>query len=232
MERQKRLSPPKPTIKTTWGKPQYNAIKGKVQRIETSRGCPNNCPYCYEPTELEVYGIPRIKKNVVEILDMNFLYQPHIIERIRALEAIRVNGQVVTYKEVCGFDYRLLTPEIARELKKARFKAIKIAWDYGLKDQKKIKQAIDILREAGYRTGKHSDISVFMLVNWKISYEECVRKLDLLKIWGALVCDCCYNGGYSIAVPEYWTAQQIKNFRAACRFHNKIVNFRIDPEAL
>jgi len=219
--------PTKPIPNTTWGKPQYIKVIGNRQRIELSRGCPHNCPFCYEPTELEVFPIPRIVRNYVEILDMNFLYQPNIIERIHQLGEIRVNDKVVYYEAVCGFDFRLLTQEIANALKKARFIKPRMAWDWFLKDQYKIKDAINMLLKAGY---KRRDISLFMIVNWKIPKEECERKLDLMKVWNIKVCDCCYDGGYRYAIPEHWTKQELIEFRAKCRKHNQLVNFGIDPE--
>ena len=44
---------------------------------------------------------------------------------------------------VCGFDYRLLTQEIADALKKSRFVKIRIAWDWYYQDQLKIKEALN-----------------------------------------------------------------------------------------
>lgn len=214
-------------IYTTWGKPPYNKVKGDRQRIETHRGCPNNCPYCFEPTEVEVYPIPNLERNYVEILDMNFLYQPEIIKRIGELAEKRVGGRVVYYEEVCGFDHRLMTQEIANELKKARFVRPRIAWDGGATDQFKIKDCIDKLMKAGY---KRKEIMCFMIVNWNITKRVCDRKLDLLKIWNVKVCDCCFDGGYKHAAPKRWTFDELKEFRAKCRKHNQIVNFGIDPE--
>jgi len=218
------------TSGVTYGKSQYNMIIDDIQRIELSRGCPHDCPYCYEPTLMEQFPIPAITRNHVEILDMNFLYQPNILDRIKELGMYRVKEKKVYYEAVCGFDYRLLTEDIALALKGSGFVNIRLAWDWFMKDQYKIKDAIDLLRSAGYKTGKKSEISLFMIVNYKIPYEECCKKLDLMKVWNVLVCDCCYDGGYNIAVPEYWSGEQIKLFRAKCRKHNQLINFGIDPE--
>ncbi len=215
-------------LKTTYNRPQYNKIVGDQQRIETSRGCPNKCAYCYEPTKIELFKIPKIKRNKVQILDMNFLYgQPDILQRIKELGGIRVNNKVVYYEEVCGFDYRLMTEEIANELKKSRFKKIRIAWDMGLQEQYKIKDCIKLLIKAGYRA---KEISVFIIVNWIIPIKDCEKKLDLLKVWNVKVNDCCYDGGYKKATPMCWDIIEIKAFRASCRKHNQLVNFGIDPE--
>ena len=89
----------KPIPNTTYGKPQYNVVKGDKQRIELSRGCPNNCPYCFEDyakkrSDSIVFKIPKIEKNYVEILDMNFLWQPDIVDRIKELGSKKVEKQV------------------------------------------------------------------------------------------------------------------------------------------
>jgi len=223
------------TVGKTYGKPQYNKIKNNRQRIELSRGCPHGCPYCFEAKyhlapkikDVVVFPIPKIKKNYIEILDMNFLWQPNILERIKELGNIKVNDKIVYYEEICGFDFRLITEEIAVALKKARFKKIRLAWDWFLKHQYKLKDTINCLLKAGYKT---RDISCFMIINYKIPYEECLLKLDILKVWNIKVCDCCYDGGYKYAISEFWAEFQIKDFRKKCRKHNQLINFGIDPE--
>jgi hypothetical protein len=211
-------------------KEQINSILEDKQCIKLSEGCPWGCPYCFEDNKLVVFPIPEIKKGFVEIWDMNFLWQPDILKRIKELGKVRCNETVIHYEVVCGLDYRLLTPEIAHALKKSRFQSPRIAWDWYYKDQYKIFDAINLLKSAGYRTGKNTQISCFMIANWKISYEECLKKLVLLNRWGIKVCDCCWDGGYTIAVPAYWTRNQIDDFREKCRRQNNIVNFGIDPE--
>lgn len=226
-----------PIPDTTYGKPQYDAVKGDRQRIELSRGCPHGCEYCYEtkyayaPTmeEVKQFPIPEIRKNYVEILDMNFLWQPDVKDRIRKLGEIKVDGKVVHYEEICGFDYRFLNQEICDLLKEARFVKPRIAWDGRIENQFKIKDTVDQLKNAGYSS---EEIVVFMITNHDIGFEECIRKLDLLKVWSVKVCDCHFDGGYVYARknPRTWTSKEMKKFRRKCRKHNQIVNFKIDPE--
>jgi len=226
---QDRLDKKKPFFGTTYDKPQYNAIKGEIQRIELHRGCPwaDEHDYCYEPKIYEDFPIPELVKNKVQILDMNFLARKDALEILRKLEEKKVDGKVIKFEMVCGFDFRLLTEDIVKQIKKARFVRPRIAWDGPLSDQYKIKDAINMFLSAGY---DKNELMLFMIVNWRISYEECLRKLDLMKVWGVKVCDCCYDGGYKYAQPEHWTAEEIKSIRVKCRKHNQLVLFGIDPQ--
>ena len=158
---------------------------------------------------------------------MNFLCRKYLIETINGLGKIIVNGKVVYYEAVCGFDYRFLTVNITEALKEARFVKPRLAWDDAFSEQCKIKDAINKLVKAGYN---RKDIMLFMIVNWRIPREDCERKLDLMKVWNVKVCDCCYDGGYKYATPDYWMGKDLKEFRARCRKHNQLVNFGIDPE--
>ncbi len=209
---------------TTYGKPQYIRIKGDVQRIELHRGCPWGHEYCYEPQENIDFPIPKIERNYVQVLDMNPLMRADLLETLEQLSKIRVKGRVVHYEAVCGFDFRVLTLETIRALKKARFRRIRLAWDGPLSDQYKIKDAIGLFLKGGFR---REDLMFFMIVNWRIPFEDCLRKLDFLKVWRVKVCDCCFDAGYRYAVPEFWTSEQLTRIRALCRSHNLLVNFGI-----
>lgn len=217
---------PKTKVNYCYG--SYNVIKRDRQWIRLSQGCPHNCPYCYEPQEYEIYNIPKIEKNKVGIIDMNLLCKPKALEVIRSLPIS--NGNIIYYDFICGIDYRFLTKEIAVELKKHHVKRIRLAWDWFYKDQFKILDAIKILLSIGY---KSKDIMIFMICNWEISYSECLKKLDLCKVWNVLVADCYYDNQTKIFknfIPIHWTTEQAHDFRSRVRKHNQLVNFGIDPE--
>ena len=243
MNQQSRLAPA-PTrynrperlkFRTTYGpnydNPQYVAVKTikgkKIQRIELHRGCPWGHEYCYEPQLNTDYDVPEIVSTHVQILDMNPLRHSRLMEILQQLSEKQVNGKVVYYEAVCGFDFRFMTQEIANAIKKARFRKVRLAWDGSFKDQYKLLDALMMLLKAGY---SRKEISFFMIVNWRISKKECDRKLDLMKVWGIKVCDCCFDAGYRWHIPEFWTEDEIVEFRAKCRKHNQLVNFGIDPE--
>lgn len=207
----------------------YNKFDDKEQWIRLTEGCPNNCPFCYEPKEQKVFKIPDIIRNDVKIIDMNLLCKTKALSILQELTLKRVDNKVVYYSLVCGVDWRFLTPELAAALKAARIKKIRIAWDFGFNHQKQIKKAIQMLRKAGYKGPQ--DLMVFMVCNWKIPFETNLRKLDLLKVWNCQVSDCWFDNQVSPNIKAlYWVEEQIKEFRRKCRKHNHLVAYGIDPE--
>ena len=210
----------------------YNKYDDKEQWIRLSEGCPNNCEYCRETKECGIepiyFDIPEIIRNKVKILDMNLMYKDRAIEILNKLGNLKVNGKVCYYELVCGIDWRFMTQDKANALKQNRFVDVRFAWDHTLQHQLKIKDCLNMLLKAGY---KAKDLSCFIVCDWKISYEDCLRKLDLLKIWNVQVSDCWFDNVVSPNFQlNYWTLEQCKDFRKKCRKHNQMVIFGIDPE--
>jgi len=209
----------------------YNEVRGDQQQIRLSEGCPNKCPYCresWENPELKVYEIPEIVRNKVRISDMNLLCQKDSLEIIKELGRRKVNGKVIYYELLCGVDYRFLTQELAVALKQSRFKKIRLAWDHSFSLQKIIKERTKFLINAGYSP---RDIMIFVICNWKTTYEDNLKKMDLCKVWNFQMADCYFDNQLSPNIkPIHWTAEQIKDFRHKVRKHNQLINFRIDPD--
>lgn len=205
----------------------YSKCNKKEQWIRITEGCPNQCSYCAEPKEIKLFKIPKIRRNSVKIMDMNLLCKPESKDIIKFLGSQRVNNKVVYYELICGIDFRFLTEELAKLLKKNRFKNIRLAWDYGLDQQYKIKEALKLLLKAGY---KPNTIMIFMICNWKINYKTNLKKLELMKIWNVKVGDCWFDNQLSPKIkPVYWKKKEIKNFRRKCRTHNILIQFKIYP---
>lgn len=204
----------------------YNKVKDGEQWIRITDGCPHNCPYCYCPILKKFFGVPEIRANKVKIMDMNLLSSALALGIINELPN-RFKGKVVHYNLICGIDHKFFNNEIAVALKEKGFISIRLAWDWTMRDQYKIKDAIKLLESVGY---KSHTLMVFMICNWKISFQECCRKLDLLKVWRVKVDDCYYDNQIKHIEPVFWTDQEIKTFRRMCRKHNQLVNFGIDPE--
>ncbi len=215
-------------IRCSYSAGPYNKMNESEQWIRISQGCPNKCPFCYEPSKEVMFPIPTIERRRVKIMDMNLLSKPEALHIITNLAKARVNNRVVYYELVCGIDYRFLTQIIGGMLKQSRFKRIRLAWDFSYTDQFKIKKALDMLLKAGYRS---KELMIFMICNWQISYEECLEKLYLCAIWSVKIADCYFDGQVSPNIePIGWTPEQIKDFRRKVRKHNQLVNFGIDPE--
>jgi len=192
-----------------------------ANKIKFTDGCPNGCKYCYEPKEIKCYDpvIP-ITKELIQILDMNFLSNPKALKILSELPKQK-------YEFVCGVDFRLLTQNICNLMKEKGFIKVRWAWDYTFNSQKTHSKVWKMFKKAGY---KSEELSVFIITNWKVPYNDCVKKLDLLKVWNVKVNDCCFDGGYRLAKPHHWDIDQIKRFRRMCRKHNQLVRFKIDPE--
>ncbi len=204
-----------------YGKGFYNVSDEDIQWIRLTEGCPHKHPYCaesFENPEYKVYEIPEIVRNKVNILDMNILCHKEALDIIKELGRIKVNGKVVYYTLQCGIDFRFLTPEIALALKQSRFKEIRIAWDLSYQDAYKIFDAKKMLEQVGYDPKR---IQVFMVCNWRTTYEECSMKLDTLKFWNIQVSDCWFDNQKKGKVePIHWTKEQIEDFGKKCRDHN------------
>ena len=83
-------------VKYSYG--PYDKVKGDEQWIRITEGCPNQCPYCYEPPEIRIFPTPEIVRNEVKIIDMNLLCKPEAATIIRDLANRRVDGKVVHYE--------------------------------------------------------------------------------------------------------------------------------------
>ena len=189
-------------------------------QIQFTQGCPNECDFCYEKPPILTFNpeIPLDKE--IQILDMNFLANPNAKEILKSLPKRR-------WEFICGVDFRRLDQEICDLMKEKGFINVRWAWDYSFSTQRKHYHTWKMFSQAGYRP---EQLSIFILVNWKIPYTDCLKKLDLMKIWGVKVNDCCWDGGYKLAKPVYWQLDHIRNFRRLCRKHNQLIRFKLDPD--
>ncbi|MGB3479858.1 MAG: Fe-S oxidoreductase [bacterium] len=231
-------------------KPAYDLVDVDYQIMHSSRGCIRRCKFCgtwkIEPKFIYKKSIKNeICSNRIIFYDNNLLANPYIEDILKELKTAKYNGRVVYSESQCGIDGRLLTPELARLLKKARFLYPRIAWDHEYKKNKDIKKQIDMLVNTGYSA---KDIYVFMIYNFEQDYYEMLKKLRRCKKWGVQIADCRYrplnqtfdnynprekqtNEDYYIH-PK-WSDRQIKSFRKKVRQQNIIIRHgfnRYDPE--
>lgn len=215
-----------------YAKGAYNKYNDQEQWIRITEGCKNNCEFCRETKENgeepRYLIIPDIVRNKVKIMDMNLTYKPKCIEIMDYLGGKKVDGKVVYYELICGIDYRSMNQEKANAMKKNRFIKIRLAWDHSYKEQKRIKNTIKMLKIAGYN---NREITVFIICNWKRTFEENMKKMELCKVWGVKIADCYFDNQLSPNIkPNYWNEKEIKEYRKKTRKHNQLVNYGIDPE--
>lgn len=215
------------------------------QILFTSRGCPNNCPYC-GVNRISPNFRPRrsikdlIRKKKVVFYDNNLLANPYIKAILNELRDLKKQGVIKRCDAQCGIDwhYILKQPELAPKLKKAGFKDIKISWDRSVRDSTKIENAINILEEAGFT--RDTDIMIFMIYNWEIPFEAMEEKRKKCWEWGVQICDCRFRplhlnydgynpgkwqngqqpGEYYIHEDAGWTDEKVRLFRKHIRRQN------------
>ena len=114
--------------------------------------------------------------------DNNLIANPHIKTILSEISEYKLPDKSKVHCESqSGLDGRLLIkdPEIA-VFKKTRFLHPRIAWDGLYRLWPKIKEQIQVLKNAGYST---DDIFIFMLFNHDFSYEEMRLKLEACRRW-------------------------------------------------
>ncbi len=237
--------------------PAYYLIKNHnpepvdYQIIHTSRGCPRKCRFCgtwkIEPNFESKETIKNeIKSKKIVFYDNNLLKNENIEKILRELIKLRKNKEIEWCESQSGFDGRILMkkPHLSKMLKRARFRSPRIAWDWGLKDSKKIKKQLDILVEGGYR---YPDIFVFMIYNWDISFEEMEKKRIKCWEWKVQISDCRYrplnqtfdnynpylkrpqtSKDYYIHGEKNWTDPKIKQFRKNVRRQNICIRQNVE----
>lgn len=223
-------------------KPDYDLVDVDYQILHTTRGCVRKCGFCgtyiIEPKwNCKKTIKDEIFKKKLIFYDNNFLANPHIENILEELIQLKKEKKISYVESQSGFDGRILrnNPHLAKMLKEAGFKNPKIAWDYGYRQYEHIKKQIDILTSAGFNP---KEISVFMIYNYDLSYEELERKRVKCYEWGVQITDCRYrpldsvNDGYNprkfrtgqddseYYVSEGWSDKKIRQFRKNVRSHN------------
>ncbi len=234
--------------------PDYSLLETPVDHHVThaTRGCIRRCSFCgtwkIEPDRHDkspgdlIEELKSIGKNKVVFFDNNFLANEHIHEILEKLIELKINGKPISYECQSGFDGRLLedTPELATFLNRAHFQNVKIAWDNSVAEHEAIKKQLDILERAGY---KAKNMSVFMIYNFNISYEDMLKKLAFCQAWGVQIADCRFRPLDAVddnynprKAPESqdtinyflhpgWNDALIRDFRRKVREHNIWVRY-------
>lgn len=222
-------------------KPAYDLVDVDYQIIHTTRGCIRRCGCCgvydIEPKWNYKKSIKNeiVKKKLV-FYDNNLIANPYITNILNELIELKKQHKIGYVESQSGFDGRILIkhPEIAKLLHEAGFKSPKIAWDNSLKDAHSIEKQIHVLLDAGYPL---KNISIFMIYNYDLDYEDMEKKRVQCFKWGVQITDCRYrplNSTFDNYSPyktkgqtsqEYhinpnWTDKEIRKFRRNVRRHN------------
>lgn len=229
--------------------PAYDLVDVDYQILHTTRGCIRRCEAC------GVYNIEPIwhcKKSIKDEIKMkklifydnNLLANEYIEDILEELIELRQKKKISYIESQSGFDGRILIqkPYLAEMLKKAGFKNPKIAWDSSLKERNSIKKQVEILVNSGYSA---KEISIFMLYNHELPYEELEEKRVICFELGVQIMDCRFRPLDSIkdnynpakrngqSKNEYfihpnWSDKAIRKFRRNVRRHNICIRHGTD----
>ena len=235
-----------PEVETV--KPAYDLVDVDYQILHTTRGCIRKCGFCgvyiVEPEWMYKKSIKEeICKKKLVFYDNNLLANPYIEGILDELVQLKKEKKISYVESQSGFDGRLLinNPRYAVKMKEAGFKNPKIAWDHSINDAPQIKKQLDVLIHAGY---KAKEISVFMIYNFDIDYNEMEDKRVKCFEWGVQITDCRFrplnsvHDGYNprkkrqtrneYHIHEGWADYEVRMFRKNVRRHNICIRSNAD----
>ncbi|MGE4282810.1 MAG: radical SAM protein [Clostridia bacterium] len=136
----------------------------------TSRGCINECSFCFVPVkegklkqESEIKDLINPKSNKLILLDNNFTADPHCLDK---LKEIRERGLTVDLTQ--GIDVRIITEEKAKGLSSIRhMRSIHYAWDL-VEAERTVLRGIGILSKF-IKKYKHM---CYMLTGYNTNFEQ------------------------------------------------------------
>ena len=224
-------------------KPAYDLVNVDYQIIHGMRGCSNKCIFCgiWRIEEQSFKNAAQIEKeicsNKVIFYDNNMLINPNIDEILLMLAKKIYSGRVLQCECQSGFDGRVLMqkPHLAQMLKKARFRNVRLAWDFPHTEENvsKVGDWIALLESVGYN---RKNIYIFMIYNWNYSPEQLFLKRAQCYSWGVQISDCRfrplnqtfdhynsranYQTGEEYFIHPGWSDLEIRRFRKEVRRHN------------
>ena len=150
----------------------------------TTRGCIRRCPFCIVRKKegkfrrwqhIKEFHDPRFK--TVELLDNNWYADANwFFENAQW----SIDNRVEIIEQ--GMDIRLLTEEIAKQLKRINWAGkIHFAWD-NMEDEKAVFDGIEILKNEGFDI--RSKIMIYVLVDFNTTIEQDIYRCEDLKELG------------------------------------------------
>jgi hypothetical protein len=154
----------------------------------TTRGCPNDCPWCIVHKKEGHFGIAQhirefhdFRFKSCKLLDNNILVNKDwFFENTDWAIAHKVKLSITQ-----GMDIRLLTDEIADQLKRIKFvdQQMCFAWDR-MKDEKIVKAGIEMLRDHGINIRRN--VSFYVLSGFNTAFEQDLYRVKELQKTGAM----------------------------------------------
>lgn len=228
--------------------PAYDLVDVDYQILHTTRGCIRKCGFCgvykVEPTWQFKKSIKKeiIKKKLI-FYDNNILANPYIEDILDELITLKKEKKINYVESQSGFDGRLLlkNSNLANKLREAGFKNPRIAWDHHITDAPFIEKQVNILTQAGYKSNK---ISIFMIYNYDIPYNEMEEKRVKCYEWNVQITPCrnrpldLTSDGYNpykrkqkpneYYIHPSWNDHEVRTFNSNCRRHNLCIRMNTD----
>ncbi|NQT23378.1 MAG: hypothetical protein HQ579_08105 [Candidatus Omnitrophica bacterium] len=157
---------------------EIDKVKPRINLGFTTRGCIRKCSFCIVPKKEggikivgDIYDIWDGKSKNLIILDNNILALPNHFKKI--CEQLRKEKIKVDFNQ--GLDCRLLTGDIAKDLKSISHIEYRFAFD-DIKLRPQVEKAIKLLRECGINR-----CNWYVLVGFNTTFEEDLDRLNLLR---------------------------------------------------
>lgn len=194
----------------------------------SSRGCIRTCGFCAVPKlegkPFKVRPSTRIKHLVhpdhkrVILWDNNILGESHWPDAVAELKELDFE---VDFNQ--GLDARLVTDEVAQQLKDLKVPTIRFAYDF-VTMENQIAQAIAKMRGAGLQSRRFRHISCYVLYNYKDAPQDLFERVLHLLAWGVAAYPMRYqplNGQYAFEKDSYvaptWTPEELEMVTVARR---------------
>lgn len=164
-------------------RPDYDLYPSKFSMGFTTRGCINHCPFCIVPSK---EGKFRRVQHIEEFHDFRFkscwLFDNNILADVDWFfeNTNWATKNKVQLKITQGMDIRLMTDEIAAQIKKARFvdQQIRFAWD-NIEEEDEVMAGISMLKDAGINTRRN--VSFYVLCGYNTTFEEDMYRVMKLR---------------------------------------------------
>ncbi len=158
--------------------PEIDKVKPRLNFGFTTRGCIRNCPFCIVPQKEgmvkvvgDLYDLWDGKSKLITLYDNNILAEPYHFTNI-CCQSLR-EGLTLDFNQ--GLDFRLLTPEIVKQLKDISHKEYHFAFDYP-SYLEGVDRAIDLLQSKGINR-----CIWYVLVGFNTSFQEDLDRLNFLR---------------------------------------------------